>query len=81
MIASVDAKFPGTDVKLVKTYTEILWLDRQLTILVTFFAPVVDRNQGALTLFSFFGFGQFGAVWTLMMMESMRMGNRRRLVS
>ena len=57
------------------------FVDQQLTVLVTFFAPVLDTNNTALTLFSIAGFGQFGAVWTLMMMESMRMGNKGKVVS
>ncbi|KAK2629111.1 hypothetical protein QTJ16_002214 [Diplocarpon rosae] len=81
LIASEKPKFPGTEDALLTAYTDVGWLDRQLTVLVTFFAPVVDRDQGALTLFTIFAMGQFGAVWTLMVMESMRMGNRRRAVS
>ncbi len=81
LIASKDPKFPGSAELLVRTYTDVQWLDRHLSILVTFFAPVVDRDQGALTIFSVMGFGQFGAVWTLMVMESLRMGNRWRAVS
>ncbi|KAI6709929.1 hypothetical protein PZA11_005257 [Diplocarpon coronariae] len=81
LIASENPKFPGTDDALLTAYTDVGWLDRQLTVLVTFFAPVVDLDQGALTLFTIFATGQFGAVWTLMVMESMRMGNRGRVVS
>lgn len=81
LIASEKPRFPGTDDELLMQYTQIGWLDKQLTVLVTFFAPVVDMNQGALSMFSIFGTGQFGAAWTLMVMESLRMGNRRRVVS
>ncbi|KAI9055105.1 hypothetical protein LZ554_000070 [Drepanopeziza brunnea f. sp. 'monogermtubi'] len=81
LIASKDPKFPGTEDPLVDTYTTIPWLDRQLTILVTFFAPVVYRETGALTLLSRYGTGQFGGAWTLIVMEGMRVGNRWRAVS
>ncbi|KAH7361025.1 hypothetical protein BKA65DRAFT_494490 [Rhexocercosporidium sp. MPI-PUGE-AT-0058] len=81
IISIDDPKFPTTEDDLLMRYTQIGWLDKQLTILVTFFAPVVDMNQGALSMFSVFGAGQFGAAWALMFMESLRMGNRRRVVS
>ena len=74
-------KFPTTDDELLMRYTQIGWLDKQLTVLVTFFAPVVDMNQGALWMFAIFGTGQFGAAWALMFMEGLRVGNRRRIVS
>jgi hypothetical protein len=62
-------------------YTGLKALDRQLIILVAFFAPVVDVKNPALNLFAIWGLGQFGAVWTLMVMESMRMGNKGKAVS
>jgi hypothetical protein len=64
-----------------KVYTGMKSLDSQLSILVTFFAPLVGditRENGALHLFSFFASGQFGAVWCLMVMESLRIGNQSR---
>ncbi|KAH7417676.1 hypothetical protein BKA64DRAFT_658555 [Cadophora sp. MPI-SDFR-AT-0126] len=81
LIATKDPKFPGTNDELLMRYTNVGWLDKQLTILVIFFAPVADMNQGALSMSSIFGMGQFGAAWTLMVMESMRMGNTGRIVS
>jgi hypothetical protein len=81
-LAKQDAPFlPGSSDLLLTTYTGIAPIDRQLTILVTFFAPVVNSKNGALTLFSLFGLGQFGASWMLMMMESMRQGNKGRIVA
>jgi len=68
-------------VPLVKTYTGVGPIDRQVTVLVSFFAPVVDSKNGALSLASVFGLGQFGAAWTLMMMEGSRQGNKGRVVS
>jgi hypothetical protein len=68
--------FPETDALLLQTYTRIKVVDYQLSTLVVFFAPLLDLSHGDLTLFGFHGFGQLGAAWTLIMMESMRMGNR-----
>jgi hypothetical protein len=81
LIASETSEFPGLDAFLLREYTGVKFVDQQLTVLVTFFAPVLDANHAALTLFTIAGFGQFGAVWTLMMMESMRMGNKGKAVS
>ena len=67
--------FPGSDDKLLKSYTGISILDAQLTTLVAFFAPTVDKSNPALFLFTIFGLGQFGGAWTLLVLESMRSGN------
>jgi hypothetical protein len=81
-LAKQDAPLlPGSSDLLLRTYTGIAPIDRQLTVLVTFFAPVLDPKNGALTVFSIFGLGQFGGAWMLMMMESMRMGNKGKIVS
>ncbi|KAM3068861.1 hypothetical protein ACMFMG_011023 [Clarireedia jacksonii] len=73
--------FPGSNVLLLKEYTGVGAIDTQLAVLVTFFAPVVDSRNSALYLFAIFGLGQFGAAWTLLVMESLRSGNKGRLVS
>lgn len=73
--------FPGSDAALLKHYTGVKAIDRQLLVLVTFFAPVVDQGYNDLTLFSIEGAGQFGAAWTLLLMESLRRGNKGKLVS
>lgn len=84
LIAQPEALLPGTNEVLMKSYTGIKLIDYQLTILVVFFSPVVDfdgtRPSGALSLFSRFGIGQFGGVWCLMVMETLRMGNRDRFI-
>lgn len=72
---------PGSDAALLKHYTGIKAIDRQLLILVTFFAPVVGHGNNDLRLFSIQGAGQFGAAWTLLTMESLRLGNKGKLVS
>jgi hypothetical protein len=81
-LAKQDAPLlPGSTDLLLKTYTGIAPIDKQLTVLVTFFAPVLDPKNGALILFSVFGLGQFGGAWTMMMMESLRIGNKGKAVS
>jgi hypothetical protein len=72
---------PGTTDFLLTKYTGVAAIDNKLTILVTFFTPVLDDNNEALQLFSIFGLGQFGAAWMVMMMESMRQGNSGKIVS
>jgi hypothetical protein len=73
--------FPGSNVLLLRQYTGVRAIDRQLSVLVTFFAPVVDSRSGTLYLYAIFGLGQFGAAWTLLVMESLRSGNKGRAVS
>jgi len=73
--------FPGTDANLLKSYTNIRFVDYQLSSMAVFVAPLLNFKHGEVSLFGIQGFGQLGAAWTLMMMESMRMGNRARTVS
>jgi hypothetical protein len=80
-IVAQNGLFPGTRDSLLKFYTGVKPLDSHLSGLVTFFAPVVDLRNGDLTLSGVFGLGQFGAAWALMMLESLRFGNKARIVS
>lgn len=73
--------YPESDEPLVTRYTGIQGVDARLAVLVTFFAPVVEGNNIPMILYALFGFGQFGAAWTLLVMESLRRGNRGRVVS
>lgn len=73
--------FPQTKELLLTSYTGVPAIDRTLTTLVIFFAPMVDFNNTASSLFSIFGLGQFAAAWGLLVMESMRIGNAGRLIS
>ncbi|RDW78441.1 hypothetical protein BP5796_06293 [Coleophoma crateriformis] len=81
LLDSENALFPGSSDPLLKSYTGITAIDRQLAVLVLFFAPVVDLSDSPLALFCLFGSGQFAAAWTLLVMESLRMGNKSKLVS
>lgn len=81
LIAQDKPLFPGSTSPLLTTFIGIESIDHHLAVLVTFFAPTVDLNHGPLFLFTLFGFGQFGAAWTLLVMESMRMGNKGKAVS
>ncbi len=73
--------FPGSESPLMLKYTGVEAIDRQLSTLVTFFGPVVQGGDEALNLFSVFGLGQFGGAWTLLVMESLRKGNKGKAVS
>jgi hypothetical protein len=82
--AVVDADFAflsGTRESLIQKYTGIKALDRQLKVLVYFFWPIVDGSSPACTLFSLEFGAAFGAVWTVLVMESLRAGNRWQAVS
>jgi len=75
------ALFPGTQEPLLSTYIGLPTIDRLLTSLVAFFAHVVDGSDGALMLMAIDGLAQFGAMWTLLVMESMRAGNKGKAAS
>lgn len=72
---------PGTEATLITKYIGVDVIDRQLVTLVAFFAPVLNYASNDVTLFTIFGMGQFGAAWTLIMLESFRQGNHRKIVS
>jgi hypothetical protein len=80
-VIALNSPFPGTLDPLLKSYTGIQAVDAQLTILVTFFAPVADRSHADLALSGAFGLGQFGAAWALLTLESLRAGNKAKVVS
>jgi nucleoside permease NupC len=80
LIAQGDTFLFGSNIPPLKTYTGIGFIDHQLLVLVTFFAPIFS-SETPLALFCIVGFGQFGAAWTLMVMESMRFGNKGKAVS
>jgi len=81
LVEQNDALFPGSTAPLWRRYTGVGPIDHLLQILVAFFSPVVDSRNGELVLFSIFGAGQFGGAWVLLMMESLRLGNKGRIVS
>jgi hypothetical protein len=74
-------KFPGTDVLIIRKYTGATAVDVVLANMVPFFWPVVDGRYPPLTLFSFFMFGQYGVAWALFVMESLRKGNKKKVIS
>jgi hypothetical protein len=72
---------PETNDPLLKSYTGIRTIDSQLSTLVVFFAPILDLSGSDLSLSIWFGAGQFGAAWALMLLESVRFGNKAKIVS
>ncbi|KAL1958967.1 hypothetical protein VTO42DRAFT_3520 [Malbranchea cinnamomea] len=82
-LSAVDAGvLPGTDnVPLRTVYTGIKPLDQLLTVLGTFFWPVVDGQNITLTLHSISFSGAFGAAWMLVVLEAWRDGNSRTIAA
>jgi len=78
LVQAQNAKLPGTEFPLIRHYTGIAPVDRQLVILVTFFAHAVDGSSAG---FSSWGMTQFGAAWCVMVMEGLRAGNKGKLIS
>ncbi|KAK7739622.1 hypothetical protein SLS62_011240 [Diatrype stigma] len=65
------------------TYTGVGPVDRHLSVLVGFFAALLDDPGAGWDTSAFFlwTLGQAGAAWTLLLLESLRAGHRGRLVS
>ncbi|KAI9702836.1 MAG: hypothetical protein M1836_008050 [Candelina mexicana] len=72
---------PNTDQPIVGHYTGISAVDDQLDVLVLFFWGIVDGSYPDLSLQSFYGGGQFAAVWTIIMLEGLRVGNQWRFIA
>ncbi|KAI9878134.1 MAG: hypothetical protein M1830_001780 [Pleopsidium flavum] len=71
----------GTHEPLKATFTGIRPIDDQLKILVTFFWPIVDGSAPTTSLQSVHFGGQIVAAWIVCMIESLRDGNRWRVIS
>lgn len=72
---------PGTDAPLKTSYTGIGKLDYQLTVLTLFFWELIDGSLPNASLLCFHFVGQISAGWGLLMMEALRAGNRRSIIS
>lgn len=64
-----------------KVYTGNGRIDNQLTILTLFFYNLVDGTHPQACLQAYYFAGQLVLGWSLLMMESLRNGNRRKLIS
>ena len=73
--------FHGERYPLKSTFTGIRGIDDQLKVLVIFFLPVVDGSAPSTSLQSLHFGGQLVAAYTLCMIESLRMGNRGKIIS
>jgi len=75
--AKAGASIPGpTAAPMKQTYTGISLVDRQLTVLVSFFYTAIDGNRADISL-SFLALGgQVLGAWTLITIESLRAANK-----
>ena len=72
---------PGTKQQLGRVYTGVGPVDYQLAVLAVFFWELVDGSMPNGSLQAFHLAGQFGAAWTIVVIEGLRKGNRGRIVS
>lgn len=78
-----DVELPGAPLPIKRTFTGVGPLDKQLSVLVTFFAALIN-DPGAgyeVTAFYIWGMAQFAAGWTALVLEARRAGNRGRAVA
>ena len=71
----------GTQAPLKILYTGFDFLDSQLAVLALFFWETLDGSMPNASLYVFHFGGQIAGAYGLVMIESMRDGNRWRLVS
>ena len=70
------AVIPGSMVAPMKqTYTGIGVVDKQLTVLVSFFYTAIDGNRADVSLSFLYLGGQVLAAWVLITVEGLRRGN------
>lgn len=80
VVESPNPQLPGTSHALLQ-WTSIPPLDRFLAILVTFFYPPINGSDPTAALQAFHFAGQLVAIWTLILLESVRPTNKGRLIS
>lgn len=64
-----------------EVFTGIPRIDQHLAVLLTFFWPVVDGSRVDASLHSFYFAAQGIAIWMATLIEGLRVGNKRRMVS
>ncbi|KAK4943508.1 hypothetical protein LTR10_016999 [Elasticomyces elasticus] len=75
------AVIPGpTAAPMKQTYTGIGPVDKQLTILVSFFYTAIDGNRADVSLSFLYLGGQVLAAWVLVIIESLRVGNQGKFI-
>jgi hypothetical protein len=72
---------PGSDNPVQMKYVGIYAIDYWLIVLNCVFANIVDGSQLHLSLYFFHFAGQLVPVWTVMLIESLRYGSGRNLIS
>jgi len=80
VVESPNPLLPGTSHALLQ-WTSFPPLNRFLAILVTFFYPPIDGSDPTAALQAFHFAGQLIAMWTLILLESVRPINKGRLIS
>ncbi|KAI1097164.1 hypothetical protein F4804DRAFT_339472 [Jackrogersella minutella] len=82
-VTSARAELLGAPAPFKREYTGIKELDQYLSVLVAFFASLIDDGGAGwdVTAFYIWGMAQFAAGWTILVLEGRRSGNRGRLLS
>ncbi|KAI1154212.1 hypothetical protein F4825DRAFT_460549 [Nemania diffusa] len=76
------ASLKGAPSPFLSSYTGVAAVDGQLSAMISFFSALLDGNQSwDIAVFYVWGMAQFAAIWTILVLEAKRAGNRGRLVS
>ena len=73
--------YPGTPAPLRQQYTRLPPLDKQLTMLVAFFAEAIDPARPVSVIQAMHFAAQFGTAGLLLTIEGARRGNRGKAVT
>lgn len=81
IIESPTGKWPGTSQPHKRSFTGLKPIDEILLNLNPFFAHLVDGGNPSLSIWCLFFAGQYGVAWGLCVLESLRAGNKGRVIS
>lgn len=83
LLEQPNAWLPGTQNEatfLRLKYTGFERIDAWIALFVAFLGPVVNGDFTALNYFGVYAGGQYGALWTLLFLESMRRGHGKSMM-
>lgn len=72
---------PGSNIPILKRFTGIPFLDKMLVLFGVMFANVTDGSTPQLSLYGFIFAGQLVPMFTIMIIEAARRGNKGNIMS
>lgn len=79
--AGTEATLPGSSIVMRTRWTGIGLIDQQLSVLLAFFWPIFQGDYPPLCFLTLQFYGQWIAIWILLLVESFRIANAWRIIS